>query len=116
MDARRTAFLEAFRKSDASTMKSMYSDDAILLSFDGRVIRGSGSISQGMEMFSQQVELELKPIRSSTSGDLCYEAGTWRHLKKGTRSEAGAGTYVWVWKKDSKGTWRIEMHSVTMKS
>lgn len=115
MDARRSAFVDAFRKGDAGALKAMYSDDALLLSFDGKSFRGSEVISQGMAMFSQQVDIELKPLRSTTSGDLCYEAGTWRHLKKSSQVEVSGGTYVWVWKRGSKGDWTIETHSITMR-
>jgi ketosteroid isomerase-like protein len=115
MDARRNTFVEAFRKSDEAALKAMYSEDALLLSFDGKAFRGSDVISQGMAMFSKQVDLELKPTRTATSGDLCYEAGTWRHLKKSSQIEVSGGTYVWIWKRGPKGDWTIETHSVTMR-
>jgi ketosteroid isomerase-like protein len=114
MDARRLAYLDAFNKAEARAIKALYSDNAVLLSYDGRTIRGSDMISAGMAMMAGQAELDLIPAQSRSSGDLAYETGTWRHRKKGTKDVMASGGYLWVWHKNNKGIWSIDSQSVTM--
>ncbi len=112
IDPLREAFVIAFNKGDAATMEKMYEPDVLLLTFSGQPVKGGAAIAKGMAGMASQMDLELKPLQSRESGDMLYEAGTWNHFAKNTKTIRQTGTYIWVWKKEKEG-WRIESMSVT---
>ena len=115
VDPLREAFVTAFNKGDAATMEKLFEPDMLLFTFTGQPVKGGAAIAKGMAGTSSQHDLDLKPLQSRESGDMLYEAGTWNHYAKGTKSLRQTGTYIWVWKKEKEG-WRIESMSVTAAS
>jgi len=112
IDPLRAAFVAAFDKGDAATMQKLFEPEVLLLSVSGQPARGGAAIARGMAGMSSQMDLELNPMQSRESGDMLYEAGTWNHNAKGSKTVVQTGTYVWIWKKEKDG-WRIETMSVT---
>lgn len=114
IDSLRSSFLTAFNSGDAAALEKIFEPDVLLLSFTGQPVQGGATISKVMAGMSKQLSLEMESIQSRESGDLLYEAGTWKHLQKGTTTVRQSGTFIWVWKHE-KDSWRIETMSVTAK-
>lgn len=108
----REAFVAAFNKGDSDALAKLLEKDCILDTMTGQMVIGGKGIAMGMAGMSKAYDLELKPVQTRDSGDMAYEAGTWTHLKKGTKEVQQLGTYVWIWKKESDG-WQLEALSVT---
>ena len=111
----RTGFVEAFNRGDVAALQRLYAPDAILLAFTGQTVTSAEMIAGGLSRASSQFDLELEPLRVRASSDSIYEAGTWKHMEKGTRSVRDTGTYVWIWRKDAAGNWVIDIHAVNRK-
>lgn len=112
---RRTAYLAAFNAQDAEAVTKLYAADAAFLPFTGQLISGGAIIGPAITRLAARVTLELTPSSASASEGLWFEAGTWRHIDRASGGSVDGGTYLWVWRKDTDGAWRIAAHSVTHK-
>ena len=112
---RRAAYLAAFNAQDAAAVTKLYAPDAVFLPFTGQLITGGAVIGPAITRLSARVTLELEPSSASASDGLWFEAGTWRHVERASGSAVDGGTYLWVWRKDTDGAWKIAAHSVTHK-
>jgi ketosteroid isomerase-like protein len=113
----RQAFVSAFNRGDKDALRALYASDALFLAFTGQAVTNPDFVIAGLSRAASLFDLELEPLRGGTSGDLRYEAGTWRHREKGssTGSATETGNYVWLWRRDAQGAWVIHLHSVSRK-
>ncbi len=107
------AAIEALTKGDGKLYASRFVPEGELLQVSGRVIRGRPDIEQ---WFSNQItELgtlhagEIKTRDVFVLGSIAYETG--RHKltfeQRGVPSATLEGRYVAVWRRDSKGGWKV---------
>ncbi|MEX0734223.1 MAG: nuclear transport factor 2 family protein [Steroidobacteraceae bacterium] len=98
-------------KDVATIVNGIFSPDAIAVSGDGDVRKGSAAIQAGMEkdvkeMPDAVVSWTTTTVKVAASGDLAVEKGDYYFDPDGSgKKPATAGTFVTVWEKID-GNWR----------
>jgi uncharacterized protein (TIGR02246 family) len=99
-------FMDAFRRSDAAAIASLYTDDAKLLPPGSEMVTGRGNIEEfwrnAMNMGIRDARLEIDSVESA--GDMACEVSRF-HLTGDNISLTGK--YVVVWKNDDG--WKLHV-------
>src|SRR5687767_13999621 len=70
-------FEAAYNAKDAAKVASMYADDAVVMPPNAPMVKGRANIEARLKSdMAEGAKLQLKPIESSISGDMAFEAGS----------------------------------------
>lgn len=116
MDEMEAAWETAYEAGDATTLASLYAQDAVYMPPYMDAIQGRAAIearfTETMGMTSgQQITIERTDF--GASGDLAYGIGTYAvEMQMGDAAEPVAenGKYVTISKRGEDGSWRIYAH------
>jgi uncharacterized protein (TIGR02246 family) len=110
-----TRWNEAFNRSDAAALATLYAPDGKLLPPTNQVIAGPAAITEFWQTLFDHgfCEHTIEIVEIHTSGDLAYEAGKWRAAsvgKDGSKKQH-QGNLVHVFERQSDGSWKSRLHS-----
>ena len=107
------AWSAAAQAHDAQKAVSYFADDAVQLPDRGPAVKGRDNFLKGwtemLAMPGPGLSFQTTAVEVARSGDLAYEYGTYTFAsadKKGKISEE-KGKYVFVWKKQPSGEWKV---------
>jgi len=113
IDAGNAKYMDAFAKSDAGALASLYDESGSRFSPNGVVVRGRPAIAESVAGFMKSVTGPIK-VNIETQDlwlvdDLAYETGkyTYTFTPPGKTETQTGGHYVTVWKREADGSWRI---------
>ena len=113
IDAGNAKYVDAFAKSDAGALASLYDESGSRFSPNGVVVRGRPAIAESVAGFMKSVTGPIK-VNIETQDlwlvdDLAYETGkyTYTFTPPGKTETQTGGHYVTVWKREADGSWRI---------
>ena len=112
IDKGNAQWIEAWDKADASLIASLFANDGVLLSRNGKFFKGPEQIFQRqktvMEGAGKGVKATVTTVDLWLDGDLAYETGkySYKFQEKG-QPVTEEGRYVTIWKRQSDGSWKI---------
>lgn len=107
-------WIEAWAKSDATMIVSTFTEDAIELRPDGKVIKGHQQILEhikaSMQRLGSGVVLTVTTSNIWLDGDKAYETGksSYKYMEKGQPKNFEA-RYVSIWRREPDGAWKLFM-------
>lgn len=105
------AFSDAYERNDVETIKSLYTEDALLLP-PGTEVRGRENAGEYFRWPAgrRQLAHAMKTSRLDVYGNVAIDVGTWHSTsQRGDREPvASSGTYLVVWHRGADGRWRIQ--------
>jgi ketosteroid isomerase-like protein len=109
IERQRERFCEAFRIGNEASVAQLYTEDAVLLPPDAKLIRGAAAIQMFWRANAGQMQaVLLMPLDLRLIGsDGAWEVGTFTVASAGSLPEVYEGKYVIVWQKVGVGDWRI---------
>jgi uncharacterized protein (TIGR02246 family) len=105
-------WIEAWDKADASLIASLFVSDGVLLSPNGKFLKGPEQIFQRqktvMEKAGKGVKATVTTVDLWLDGDTAYETGkySYKYQEKG-KPVNEEGRYVTIWKRQTDGSWKI---------
>lgn len=86
-----------------------YAEDATVMPPNGPAIKGRDAIKSFLEMFPPITEMKMARQQIDGSGTLAYDVERYTSLvtPPGLTAIADTGKLVWVWKKQTDGSWRV---------
>lgn len=115
----RDAHRLAVMRGDAQALRAGYAPDAIVLPHGRERVQGTEALRKYSEDFvkgPKPAELEFTPIYIYGADGLAYEVGAYRwasapedgdKMTSVTGVTGVTGTYVWVFKKQPDGAWKL---------
>ena len=113
IDDGNAAFIRAWQTGEADLFASLFAADGALLRPGGGLTVGRDKIRARMRDVFANVRMTEGTITTADVfliGDTAYETGFWNFTigpLGSTTSEPDSGHYVEIWKRDSKGAWRM---------
>ena len=112
IDAQLARFTDAMMKGDTVTMHSVYTEDAMILPPNAKIIRNRAEHSAYDKAMFSAVTIPSAKITSTdviVTGDYAIETGTYTMTMKPRTGKAisDTGKYVAVWRKQADGTWKM---------
>jgi ketosteroid isomerase-like protein len=106
------AWAEAAAAKSVERMLDFYDEAAVFIAQDGRVISGREGLRAAWTAFFGTPGIELSwqahVVGGSQSRDLAFSYGSWE-IEQGPSGQTTkrTGTYVFVWKKQADGKWKV---------
>jgi len=105
---------EGWAKGEASMVASIFADDGVQLTGNGKIFKGSQQISEHLKAAMQSVDPGVKvTVTTGTvwlDGDTAYETGKYKYeYKEKGKPAIDEGRYVTVWKHQKDGSWKLAM-------
>jgi ketosteroid isomerase-like protein len=96
--------IDAFNRADAEALASLYSEDARVVTADGRVVRGRREIERfwRSEQRAERRRIRLGAAEQQTSGGVSYAIGNYSFTRPSQR-----GTFTICFKRTADGSWKI---------
>jgi len=109
--------VNAFVAADAAKLASFYTDDAVFMAPDTRVIQGRENIQKYFEpMLKEKPEgsLKLEKVEVAKSGDIAYEWATGKMGVKDKKGKVIETTFksLSAWKKQADGSWKMTVDTL----
>lgn len=108
-------FAQETARGGGRAFASWFADDAVTLSSGKAAVTGKSNIAAAANWDPAQYQLTWTPQggRMSPAGDMGF---TWGHYEGTSKDHAGnpiktTGRYMTVWKKQSDGSWKVELDS-----
>ena len=102
---------KAFSRGDAAAIAAFYTDDAVVMPPNSKMIKGRKAIEEfwkgAMGMGVRSIQLDTLDVQSGT--DLAYEIGNATMIIQPQGGKAATDTvkYVVVWKRQPDGSWKL---------
>ena len=114
IDKGNAQWIEAWEKGDAEMLTAIFADDGVILSRNGRIIKGHQQI---LEREKEAMQSVMRPIKVSVitvnvwlDGDTAYETGKYKYEHtENDRPATEEGRYVTIWKRQDDGSWKLSM-------
>jgi uncharacterized protein (TIGR02246 family) len=106
------AWAEAAASKSVERMLEFYDEEGVLIVQDGTVISGREGLRAAWTAFFGTPGIELswqaQVVRGSKSHDLAFSYGSWE-IEQGPSGQKTkrTGTYVFVWKRQADGNWKV---------
>ena len=103
---------EAATSKSAERMVEFYDDKGVFIGQDGKVVCGRESLKAAWVAFFSTPGIKLtwqvQVVEVSQSGDVAVSYGPWQ-IEQGQLGQTitRAGTYVFVWKRQADGKWKV---------
>ena len=112
IDSNNARFSAAMIKADTATVKSFYTDDALLMGANEKTHRGAEEIAKAFGAMHATMKVpafELKAQDVIVTGDYAIETGTYSMTMqpKTGKAMSDVGKYIVVWKHQPDGSWKI---------
>ena len=106
------AWAEAAASKSVERMLEFYDEEAVFIAQDGRVISGREGLRAAWTAFFGAPGIKLswqaQVVRGSQSHDLAFSYGSWRFEQGASGQKTKqSGTYVFVWKRQADGKWKV---------
>ena len=106
--------IAALNAKDWAGVKELYASDAVMIAPDSAPFKGTEAISAEYDRLAADPAVQFKgtagAIQVSSSGDLAYADATYKMAytnPQTSKVESGNGYCIWVFKKQSNGSWKI---------
>lgn len=112
IDKGNAQWVEAWEKNDPSMIASIFTENGVILSSSGKVIKGHQQIHDAIKAFMQALGKGSKVGIATTNvwvdGDTAYETGksTYTYQQDG-KTVADEGRYATSWKRQKDGSWKL---------
>jgi len=112
IDSAQVRYIDAATKGDVAGLSSFYTDDAMVLAPNEKLVNGRTAIDQSnKQMFAtmKMTGLKLKTTDLQTSGEFVVETGSYDQTLQPKTGKAihDVGKYVVVWKKQADGSLKL---------
>ena len=112
IDSAQARFIDAATKSDVAQVGSLFSDDAMVLEPNAKLVSGRTAIDQSnTQMFAtvKVTALKLTSTDVQAAGDFVIETGSYEQTVQPKTGKAihDVGKYVVVWKKQADGSLKL---------
>jgi uncharacterized protein (TIGR02246 family) len=112
LEANYEKLVPAIGRNDQAAMMNFYTDDAVLLSPDGRTITGRKEIA---DFYKEALapgltnKVSMNMVEVQRHGDIAFEARrySWSVRQQGKPTETEKGTYMIIWKHQPGDYWKI---------
>lgn len=121
IDKGNAQWIEAWDKADAGLIASLFANDGVLLSRNGKFFKGPeqvlGHMKPVLESTGKGVKATVTTVDLWLDDNTAYETGTYSYSyqEKG-KPVKDEGRYVTIWKRQSDGVWKIAMDMGVPKS
>jgi ketosteroid isomerase-like protein len=112
IDSAQARFIDAATKSDVAGVSRLYSDDAMVLQPNAKLVSGRTAIDRSTTQTFASVKiaaLKLKSTDVQASGDFVVETGSYEQTVQPKTGKAmhDVGKYIVVWKRQADGSLKI---------
>ena len=102
----------AIAANDPKLCASIVTDDSVILPPGAPARQGRAAIEEWFAAFPA-AGIEFDEVEIRGSGDLAYDRGTYvatlRDSRKIKDSQKMRGKYLWIWRQQPGGLWRLEV-------
>ena len=103
---------EAMKTGDAAVIASPYTDDAVFVLVDGKVLHGRTEIEamyrDGFRRGGPMASATIESRHLERDGDLAYESGYGEvGVVRDSKAVTKGGRYLTVWQHQADGDWKI---------
>ena len=106
------AWAEAASSKSVERMMEFYDKEAVFIAQDGKVISGREGLKAAWTAFFSVPGITLSwqahAVRESQAHDLAFSYGSWE-IEQGPPGQKTkrSGTYVFIWKRQENGKWKV---------
>lgn len=106
-------YVSALRSSDAAAISGFWSEDAVYIAPGAATIRGHAAFDAHVRDTFGKIritEITAGVDETIVDGDLAFQTGTYSETLQPTQGGAAqkiSGRFLFVWRKQPDGTWRI---------
>ena len=108
-------FADAFNRGDLAAIVALHAEDALLLSPDSPMERGSAAVESGFKELLEAgwKNMAFTSVEVGSDGDLAYHVGQFAADVPTSSGESKriTGKYLDVYKPHQDGTWKIQVSS-----
>lgn len=103
----------AWQNADVDSLKNQYSENAIVFPVNKKAVIGNVKLAEFFKGGFGKLDVRFSPEELIVEGNLAFETGTFKDLKKETEKIIGSGNYVINWILQN-GVWKIKFHTWTI--
>ncbi len=104
-------WIAAFNAGDAAGVAALYSETAMLLPPDAKLVRGRPAVQEVFQSWidSGMKDISFKMVELESSENLAYEIGLFSVNVPADNNQMtnAKGNYLVVWKREADGVWRL---------
>jgi uncharacterized protein (TIGR02246 family) len=121
IDKGNAQWIEGWDKADAGLIASLFANDGILLSRNGKLFKGPeevlGHMKPVLESAGTGVKATVTTVDLWLDDNTAYETGKYTYTYQGSgKPVRDEGRYVTIWKRQSDRAWKIAMDMAVPKS
>ncbi len=114
IDRGNAQWIEAWEKGDPEMLTAIFADDGVILSRNGRLIKGHEQIlereKEAMHSVTRPIKVSVITVNVWLDGDTAYETGKYKYEStESDKPAAEEGRYVTTWKRQGDGSWKLSM-------
>jgi uncharacterized protein (TIGR02246 family) len=113
VDTLRSAWVDAFNAGDMATLRTLYTDDAVVMPEYQPPVTGPDAIVNMYEQMTMQAtpHITLSPSETEVAGDWAYDRGqftmTMTPRAEGASPMTENGSYLVILRRQADGTWKL---------
>jgi uncharacterized protein (TIGR02246 family) len=113
-------WVEGWEKGDAATVAAIFTDDAVLLTGNGKTLKGRRQIQERqkalMESIGPGVKVTVTTVDVWGDGDTAWETGKYRYdYTENGKPAMFDGRYATEWRRQADGTWKLAVDMIIPK-
>jgi len=114
IDKGNAQWIEAWEKGDPEMLTAIFANDGVILSRNGRLIKGHQQIlereKEAMQSVTRPIKVSVITVKIWLDGDTAYETGKYKyeHTEK-DEPATEEGRYVTIWKRQNDGSWKLSL-------
>jgi uncharacterized protein (TIGR02246 family) len=120
IDRGNARWIEGWEKGDAAMVAAIFTDDAVLLTGNGKMLKGRRQIQERQSALMQSIGPGVKVAVTTSDvwvdGDTAYETGKYRYdYTENGKPAMFDGRYATEWRRQPDGTWKLAVDMVIPK-